>query len=98
MRSPAGTVKLSSLSLPKTTLARRSSCGGSPTDAGPHLKCTPPRSSMFSGGDEVAMKKEKVVDLVVGGEETPRLSRRLEPLHLSFLPSRRLVRILRSVV
>jgi hypothetical protein len=53
---------------------------------------------MFAGGDGVAMKKEKVVDPVVGGEDMLCLSRRLEVLHLSFSPSRRLVRILRSVV
>src|SRR3954452_24687168 len=41
---------------------------------------------------------KEVVDLVVGGEETLCLPRRLEPLHLSFASARRLVRVLRPIV
>jgi hypothetical protein len=40
----------------------------------------------------------EVVDLIVGGEETLCLARRLEALHLALSSARRLVRILGSVV
>jgi hypothetical protein len=46
----------------------------------------------------VAAEMKEVVDLVVGGEETLSLPGRCEPLHLSFSPSRRLVRVLRPIV
>ena len=46
----------------------------------------------------VAAEMKEVVDLVVGGEEALNLAGRLEPLHLSFSPSGRLMRILSSVI
>src|SRR3954470_12485050 len=54
--------------------------------------------SMVGGGQEVAAELEQVVDLSVAGEEPLRLPRRLEPLHLPFSSSRRLVRDLGPVV
>ena len=53
---------------------------------------------MFAGGQEMAAQLEKVVDLAVAGEELLGLPGRLEPLHLPFSPSRRLVRDLGPVV
>src|SRR5829696_9083268 len=53
---------------------------------------------MLDGGDVVAAEVEEVADLVVGREEPLRLAGRLEPLHLPFSSSRRLVRVLRPVV
>jgi hypothetical protein len=46
----------------------------------------------------VAAERKEIVDLIVGGEETLCLLRRLEALHLSFASSGRLVRILGSVI
>ena len=53
---------------------------------------------MFVSGQEVATKLEEVVDLAVAGEEPLGMPRGLEPLHLPFSSSRRLVRDLRPVV
>ena len=47
---------------------------------------------------QVVGQEEEVVDLVVGGQEALTLSGRLEPLHLAFSSSGRLVRIFRPVV
>ena len=68
-RDAAGTVKLSSLSRPKATVARRSSCGSNPTDVGPNRKRTPPCSSILTSGDVTAAKVEQIIDPVMGGEE-----------------------------
>ena len=46
----------------------------------------------------VAAELEEVVNLAVAGEEPLGMPRRLEPLHLSFSPSRRLVRDFSLVV
>src|SRR3954447_23542986 len=59
---------------------------------------TSPCRSTLAGGDTVAAGMKEVVDLVVGGEEALCLPRRFEALHLSLLPSGRLVRILCLVV
>src|SRR3954467_9042927 len=103
MRYAKGTVKLSFLDRPRATLARSSSCGSNPANVGPHLKRTPPFGSILAGRDVLAAEMKEVVDLIVGGEETLCLPRRLEALHLSFSPlsfspPRRLVRILGPVV
>src|SRR4051794_30918869 len=82
----------------EATLARSSSCGSNPADVGSHLERLRPCGSILVGGDVVAAEMKGVVDLVVGGEETLCLSRRLEALHLSFSPSRRLMRVLGSIV
>jgi hypothetical protein len=46
----------------------------------------------------IAAEMKEVVDLVMGREETLCLPGRLEALHLSFSPSRGLVRVLRPIV
>ena len=46
----------------------------------------------------MAAEVEEVVDLVVGGEETLGVPGRLEPLHLPFSSSGRLMGVLRPVV
>ena len=46
----------------------------------------------------IAAEVEEIVDPVMGGEEALGLARRLEPLHLPFSPSRRLMGILRPVI
>jgi hypothetical protein len=53
--------------------------------------------SVSGGGDVIAAKRKEVGDLVMDGEEPPRLAGGLEPLHLAFA-SDRLMRLLRSVV
>src|SRR3712207_4194600 len=78
--------------------ARSSSRGSNPADVGPHLERMRPCGAVLVGGDVVAAEVEEIVDLVVGGEEALRLPRRLEPLHLPFSSSRRLVRVFGSVV
>lgn len=60
-RRPQGTVKLSSLGRLKITLTRSSSHDSSPADVDPQLKRTLPCSSIFAGGDVVAMEKEKLL-------------------------------------
>src|SRR3982750_726737 len=67
-------------------------------DLGPGLKGLGPGGSVLGGGAVIAAEVEEIVDPVMGGEEALGLARRLEALHLPFSPSRRLVRILRSVV
>jgi hypothetical protein len=47
---------------------------------------------MLVGGQAVATELEMIVDLVVAGEKLLGVPRRLEPLHLPFSPSCRLVR------
>ena len=46
----------------------------------------------------VAAEVEEVVDLIVGGEEALSLAGRLEPLHLPFSPSRRLMGVFGPVI
>ena len=53
--------------------------------------------SVSGGRDVIAAKRKEVGDLVMDGEEPPRLAGGLEPLHLAFA-SGRLVRPRRSVV
>src|SRR3954449_3791363 len=79
-------------------LARISSCRSNPADVGPHLECPRPCGTVLAGGDMAAVEMGEVVDLIVGGEETLCLARRLEALHLALSSARRLVRILGSVV
>ena len=67
-------------------------------DLGPSLKGLGSGGSILAGGDVVAAEMEEVVDRVVGGEETLCLPRRLEAFHLSFSPSRRLMRVLRPII
>ena len=83
---------------PRAMRERSSGRGGNLADVGPHLECTRPCGSIFTGGDVVAAEMEEVVDLVMGGEETLCLPSRLEALHLPLSSSRRLVRILGPVV
>ena len=60
-------------------------------DVVPHLEGTGP----FGAGcrHQVAGQEEEVVDLIVGGQEALSLPGRLEPLHLAFSSSGRLVRV-----
>src|SRR4051812_694368 len=70
-------------------------------DAGniaPSLEGTGTGGTVIVGGQEVATELEEVVDLAVAGEEPLGVARRLEPLHVPFSPSRRLVRDLGPVV
>ena len=53
---------------------------------------------MIGCGQEVAAELEEVVDLAMAGEEPLGMPRRLEPLHLPFASSGRLVRNLRPIV
>ena len=65
------------------------------SDAGditPPLEGTVTGSSMVACGQKVAAELEEVVDLAVAGEEPLGMPRRLEPLHLPFSSSCRLVR------
>src|SRR4051794_5519576 len=62
-------------------------------DLGPGLKGLGAGSSILADGDAVAAEMKEVVDLIVGGEETLCLPRRLEVPHLPLSPSRRLVRV-----
>ena len=57
-----------------------------------------PGGPVLGGREVIAAEVEEIVDLIVSGEEALSLARRLEPLHLPFSPSRRLVRILGSVI
>ena len=61
------------------------------TDVVPRLEGAGPIGAVVGGGHAVAGQEEKVVDLVVGGEEALGMPGRLEPLHLPFSSSRRLV-------
>ena len=76
----------------------RSGSTGDASDIAPGLKGTVTGGSMVDGGQEVATELEVVVDLTMAGEEPLGMPRRLEPLHLSFSPSRRLVRDFSLVV
>jgi hypothetical protein len=53
---------------------------------------------VLAGSDVVTAEVEEVVNLVVRGEETLCLPRRLEALHLTLASSRRLVGVLGTVV
>ena len=53
---------------------------------------------MLVGGEAVTTKLEVIVDPAVGGKEALRMTRRLEPLHLPFSSSRRMMRHLGSIV
>lgn len=53
---------------------------------------------MVEGGKSIAGKMEKIGDLIVYRRKFPRLPWRFEPLHDSLSSSRRLMRILRSIV
>ena len=53
---------------------------------------------MLGSSDVIAAKMKQVVDLIVGCEEALRLVGRFELLHLLLSSSRRLVRILRSII
>jgi len=67
-------------------------------DRGPGLEGLGSGGAILTGGAVIAAEVEEIVDPVMGGEEALGLARRLEPLHLPLSPSRRLVRILRSVI
>jgi len=54
--------------------------------------------SISESGEEVATRTEVVAYGAKGFEESLRLVRRLETLHLAFAPPRRLMRILRPIV
>src|SRR3954447_22346735 len=82
----------------EATSARSSSCGSNPADVGPHLERLGPCGSILVGGDVVAAEMKKVIDLVMGGEETLCLSGRFEPLHLPLASARGLMRVLRPIV
>ena len=71
---------------------------GSTGDLAPNLEGTITGGSMVGGGDAVATKLEVIMELTVRGEESLGMAGRLEPLHLPFSPSRRLVRDLGAVV
>ena len=74
---------------------------GSTSNAGdimPGLEGTVTGSAMVDGGQAMAAELEEVVNLAVTGEELLGMPRRLEPLHLSFSPSCRLVRDFSLVV
>ena len=62
------------------------------------LKGTVTGGAMVGCDQAVAAELEEVVNLAVAGEEPLGMPRRLEPLHLSFSPSRRLVRDFSLVV
>jgi hypothetical protein len=49
--------------------------------------------AIIGGGKAMATRVEVVADRAVGGEEALRLPRRLEPVHLPFASSGRLVRV-----
>src|SRR6185369_779724 len=64
-------------------------------DRGPGLEGLGPGGSILVGRDVIAAEVEQVVDLIVSGEKALGLARRLEPLHLPFSPSRRLMGVFR---
>ena len=67
-------------------------------DLGPGLKGLGPGGSILGGRAVIAAEVEEVGDLIVSGEEALGLARRLEPLHLPFSPSRRLMGVFGPVV
>src|SRR3954470_15521746 len=100
-RRPKGTVNLIGSGRDKAHKGRsheRLCPSGHAGDLGPGLKGLGPGGSILGGREVIAAEVEQVVDPVVGGEEALGLARRLEPLHLPFSPSRRLMGILRSVI
>jgi hypothetical protein len=78
--------------------AAGSSGSGVAADLGPDRKGPPPDSSVVSGGEMIAAEREEVVDPVMRREKPLCLAGGFEPLHLPLASSRRLVRILGSVV
>ena len=76
----------------------RSGSTGDAGDITPGLEGTVTGGAMVDGGQAVAAELEEVVNLAVTGEELLGVPRRLEPLHLSFSPWRRLVRDLGPIV
>jgi hypothetical protein len=68
-----------------------------PPISAPNRKCLHPGSSVFGGSDVIATEMEKVVDLIVGCEETLSLAGRFELLHLPLSSSRRLVGIFHQI-
>ena len=60
-------------------------------DLGPGREGLGSSDSVLGGGDVIAAEMKEVVDRVVSREEPLRLSGRLEPLHLPFSSSGRLV-------
>ena len=77
---------------------RTSGSTGDAGDIAPGPEGTVTGGAMLGGGQEVATELEEVVDLAVAGEEPLGVARRLEPLHLPFSSSCRLVRDLGPVV
>jgi hypothetical protein len=71
---------------------------GDASGLGPNLKGLGAGGSILRGGHPVTAEVKEVADPIMGGEEALRLAGRLEPLHLTLSPSRRLVRVLRPVV
>jgi len=67
-------------------------------DVVPRVEGAGPISAVVGCGHAVAGQEEKVVDLVVGGEEALSVSSRLEPLHLPFSSPCWLVGVFRSIV
>jgi hypothetical protein len=54
---------------------------------------------MLGGNDMIVAEVEQVIDLIVGGEKAPRRpTGRFELLHLPLSSTRRLVRVLGSVI
>jgi hypothetical protein len=60
-------------------------------DVVPRLEGAGAIGAIIGRGHTVAGKEEEGVDLVVGGQEALSLAGRLEPLHLAFSSSGRLV-------
>src|SRR4051812_36554312 len=71
---------------------------GNAGDLGPGLKGLGPGGSVLGGRAVIAAEVEEIVDPVMGGEEALGLAGRLEALHLPLASSRRLVRVLCSVI
>src|SRR4029453_8402508 len=69
-----------------------------PPSAGNRMKGLGPGGSVLGGRAVIAAEVEEIVDPVMGGEEALGLARRLEPLHLPFSPSRRLMGVFGPVV
>src|SRR5689334_2860084 len=67
-------------------------------DIVPRLEGAGPLGTVLGCRHQVAGHEEEVVDLVVGGREALSVPGRLEPLHLPFSSSGRLVRVLCPVV
>ena len=76
----------------------RSRSTGDAGDIMPGLEGTVTGGAMIDGGQTVAAELEEVVSLTVTEEKLLGMPRRLEPLHLSFSSSCRLVRDFSLVV